>query len=323
MSVLAKNFRTRLDQQWQNRVTLSRGLVRACRAGDDRQAAEFVQLGADVDAANEDGQTAVYLAATGRSPECVRYLLANRADPNKADRNGQTALFHVACVASAEYLLQYGANVNARDVMGNTAISLLFTRSRFVDLDLFQLLIQYGADVNLQNRRGWNPLFYAVLAGTAYSPCCFSIDDLFFSKGDHHCRQIRYVPLVAERRLHAARRESHCAQTTQVFTGRGRRRRPDRLERHVGRPLLRPERPVPNAALAVAARQREPHQLVWRNGGQQLDLLFLRRNTRSRSDVAQGAREEGEARGSFARIIFRHSQRGTLHLRQSQQTKYK
>lgn len=56
-----------------------------------RLVATLVEHGADVDALDSSGATALHLAATGGCKECVEFLLQSAADPNVLDGHGWTA----------------------------------------------------------------------------------------------------------------------------------------------------------------------------------------------------------------------------------------
>jgi len=116
----------------------------------------LLQKGADVNAANHLGETALILAATQYEPDAARLLLAKRANVNARTARGRTALMqaidgpkefdnerHVAySPAIARLLIDSGADVNARDADGNTPLSL--ARRRGYD-EMANELIKAGA----------------------------------------------------------------------------------------------------------------------------------------------------------------------------------
>lgn len=63
------------------------------------------------------------------------------------------------------YLLEAGADVNITLSSGGTLCTEVAKRDDFHAIHYFKLLIQYGADINKQNRQGYTPLDVAVLGG--------------------------------------------------------------------------------------------------------------------------------------------------------------
>jgi ankyrin repeat protein len=74
------------------------------------------------------------------------------------------------CAEAAEILLRAGADVNARDKSGRTALmeaqKFHMTSGRWPD-EISRILIAFGADVNVKDNNGRNVLFYAA---DSYSP---------------------------------------------------------------------------------------------------------------------------------------------------------
>jgi uncharacterized protein len=101
-----------------------------------------------------DGWTALHLAAAFGSPEAVRILLAHGAKVDAASRNPQANQPLHAVLAlgrnpeTIQLLLEAGANPNARQTAGYTAI---FSAAAANRRDLCELLIAHGANPKLEN----------------------------------------------------------------------------------------------------------------------------------------------------------------------------
>lgn len=92
---------------------------------------QLIGEGSDLDAFDEDGRTALWLAAEYGFVAIAKALLDANADVNKADDEGKTAIYE-ACmcrqVKCVQLLVAYKANVMAQDKWGNS--SLLFAAQR-------------------------------------------------------------------------------------------------------------------------------------------------------------------------------------------------
>jgi len=111
-----------------------------------------------------------YLLENGASPENCMYAIAWYDDAEAAglfksygakidDSNGIDTPFIAAFTWKrlnvAEWFLKNGANVNAVDGKGNTALFYAVKRKHTVDV--MELLLRYGADANEQNKEGISP----------------------------------------------------------------------------------------------------------------------------------------------------------------------
>jgi ankyrin repeat protein len=85
----------------------------------------LLDRGAQVDARNGQGRTALMFAATGPFPETVAKLLKRGADPNATDTaEGWSPLMFAAAEGHrevAEHLLEHGADPTRTDRDGETA----------------------------------------------------------------------------------------------------------------------------------------------------------------------------------------------------------
>ena len=140
--------------------------LKLCEQGSPAAVAQALKDGANPNAADKDGETALMLAVTSarwRNAESVRLLLEAGADVNFANRWGETALLQAADgnAESVRLLLQFGANVNATSKSGATAL----LRAAKGNAESVRLLLEAGAAVNAADTQGETALMRAAKGG--------------------------------------------------------------------------------------------------------------------------------------------------------------
>ena len=117
----------------------------------------LLDKGADVNAAEGDEQTALMMACQGDNLEIVKLLVTARADVNVRDCRQQSPL-QVSILRSPTeitlLLIEYGANIK---VVEDGQSSLHYS-SEWGNYELVQTLLEKEADVNLQDLDGNVPL---------------------------------------------------------------------------------------------------------------------------------------------------------------------
>jgi len=94
---------------------LNQQLLTAAQSGQWAQVQSLIKEGANINAQNAQGQTALYWAADKGSAETVKFLVGHGANVNLADQNGQTPLDRAALRSFLDivrYLVQNGASAN-------------------------------------------------------------------------------------------------------------------------------------------------------------------------------------------------------------------
>jgi ankyrin repeat protein len=111
----------------------------------------LVNAGADVNQRNEYGANTMGEAAMSGNTEMLRVLLANGADANLANLEGETPLMVVARtgnVPAAELLLEYGADINAREQWGGQSAAMWAASQHHPAM--LETLIAHGADIDMK-----------------------------------------------------------------------------------------------------------------------------------------------------------------------------
>ncbi len=147
-------------QRRQGQAMSDKNFLNLCRLGDVRKVEEALWHGANANAKENKGGTALHEAAFRGYSDVAEVLLKYGADVN-ATSYGETALYNAAGQGNtkvAELLLRYGADVNAKDDDGNTA---LHTAAGEGEADTVELLLKHGANVNAKNDDGETALHWA------------------------------------------------------------------------------------------------------------------------------------------------------------------
>lgn len=127
----------------------------------------LVQAGLDPNAREVNKRTPLHYA---RHPEAIAELLANGADPNLGDVNGQTALQinlskekSICRMERVHALLNGGADINHADNNGVTPLLSALEARR--PSEFIELLIERGADINVQDVDGQGVLCWSTAEG--------------------------------------------------------------------------------------------------------------------------------------------------------------
>ena len=153
-------------------------LMKAVRHGNPYMVELLLDHGADLHAKHRSGNTPLIMSADpsflemnakpGGGPvfassEVMRLLLSKGANPNDVGQFGRTALMQADSATKVSLLLARGAQVNAKDDEGATALTRHVERG---DVAIVEALLKAGAEgLNAQNTDGETLLMTAVRAG--------------------------------------------------------------------------------------------------------------------------------------------------------------
>ena len=144
------------------RIALIHGHIRIIRV--------LLDYGAKANTVGSDGMTVIEHAVRRQKVEIVQLLLENQADPNAILRGIRATLLHLASslqnVRIVGLLLQYGADIEARDAFGETPLYWGLGNFRLEHkLNTSRFLLENGADSNTVRDDGRSILRHACFAG--------------------------------------------------------------------------------------------------------------------------------------------------------------
>lgn len=142
------------------------GLLQIFKTADNstwlEEMKKAIEAGADVNAADEYGVTALMWAAQDERVDIVKTIINAGADVNARNWVGKNVLMYACYNSNPEVikaLLSANPDVDAKSKYGQTALMFAATS---MDSDIATSLIEAGADVNARDNEGGTPLIWAV-----------------------------------------------------------------------------------------------------------------------------------------------------------------
>ena len=147
-------------------VQAAPALVDAAEKGDLKAVKSLLREGADINAAQPDGMTALHWAVQRNDLDMTNALLAAHADYHITNRTGVRALYLAAMngnAASIARLLDAGEDANA--VLTGEGEAVLMLTAYTGNAAAVKVLLDRGAQVNVQQFRGQTALMWAASEG--------------------------------------------------------------------------------------------------------------------------------------------------------------
>ncbi|XP_077284468.1 uncharacterized protein LOC143910013 [Arctopsyche grandis] len=147
----------------ENKIALLNDLITSY--GINNTIKTLLDLGANINAVNKNGFSALLNASRDNEYEKVKTLLEEGADPNNFDSKNPQIPIHEAAknnhLKIVNLLLKAGAESNELDKNGNTALHMATDNDG--KLPVVELLVRYGCDIEAVNKYGKTPLDLAIL----------------------------------------------------------------------------------------------------------------------------------------------------------------
>ncbi|WAQ97374.1 GDE1-like protein [Mya arenaria] len=123
-------------------------VITACRMHFFEGVVALINNGADIDATDHLGHTALWVAARQQMPDLVEYLIVNGASVNKTDVYHHTplitAMMYRVSSGIIKMLIMNGSSLEGPRYPANTQLSPLFWSLKYKTLEILKLLIHVG-----------------------------------------------------------------------------------------------------------------------------------------------------------------------------------
>lgn len=131
---------------------------------------QLLDSGTDINAKDKYGYSALHLASFKGLNEMAILLIDRGIDVNSKDKNGQTILHYAALnnqLAVANAALNKGASLGIEDAHGNEPLwtAVFNDKGRNDRIEIIELFLKHGADVNHKNKVGKSPKDIVTIAG--------------------------------------------------------------------------------------------------------------------------------------------------------------
>lgn len=152
-SLLMKNYERnkKLDLNKCSKDHLNRvepPLITSCRMHFLEGVVSLVTAGADIDATDNFGHTALWIASRQQLPDLVEYLISNGASVNKTDRYNYTplltALMYRVCSMTIKTLIINGSNLEGARLPSADQPSPLFWAAKQRNAEIVKLILTVG-----------------------------------------------------------------------------------------------------------------------------------------------------------------------------------
>lgn len=138
----------------------------------------LLKNGVDTELTTTDGDTALHLAVKNyfSADPLVKLLLEAKANPDAANEEGATPLMLCRQPKSMEQFINKGANVDAIDKNGRTALIRFFSEYRHDAHLQVAILINVKANLDIQDNEGKTALMYAVRSDAEHKSVRLLVD---------------------------------------------------------------------------------------------------------------------------------------------------
>ena len=139
--------------------TFDSAFLESSQSGNNEAVQFILDLGVNINYSNSEGKTALMLASEAGHEKVVRTLVSGGANINLQDNTGETALMVSKTKEIFLLLLQSNADINILTHRGSTPLIAACVLGHLSVVEM--LLVEYNNDPNVQNKEGYTALMYA------------------------------------------------------------------------------------------------------------------------------------------------------------------
>ena len=143
--------------------TFDSALLESSQSGNNEAVQFLLDLGVNVNYSNSEGKTALMLACEAGHEKIVQTLVLAEADINLQDNKGFTALMVSKTKEIFSLLLQSNADINILTHAGSTPLAIASSLGHLSVAET--LLVEYNNDPNSRNKEGNTAIIFASLNG--------------------------------------------------------------------------------------------------------------------------------------------------------------
>lgn len=134
-------------------------IIKAAKRGSSTLIKSLIKSGANINAKDNDGKTALMFAVMESYISIVTELVDAGANVSMQDKEGSTALMMASTGKIVDKLLEGDPDVNKRNRFGDTAILIYLDKSFFttsVAEGILNKFLDRGLDLDIKNNKGEN-----------------------------------------------------------------------------------------------------------------------------------------------------------------------
>ena len=137
-------------------------MINSASEGDIKTVKQLLEKGANINAWNKNGQTALHEASRNEHADIVKLLIDKGMDVNIEGDCNETALHEASRnghTDTVQLLIDNGADIESKELSDDQ--TPLHWSSQDGHIDSVRLLLDKGADVNAKNKNGQTALDFA------------------------------------------------------------------------------------------------------------------------------------------------------------------